>query len=725
MSLFEQKSLLAKLMATENMIIRQGHVATASFDVLNRVLTVPILDKDVSKDVYDLFMGHECGHALWTPLEGMKSARQNKVNMSVLNVVEDSRIERRIKNKYPGIKTPFVNAYTILYTDNFFETQGKDHNEFNFIDRVNLHCKVGAHLALKFTEEERELLDAVESTQTFEDAVEVTKKICEFMKDQLIESQETKQKKIKVVVHGASEEQTEESQHDTDDNDEEFDEEIHIDAGGPTKSSENGDEAEEEGDKDAEKSPGNGQKLDSSEDPSQANLSDQEIEEQIRSFTDDAYKKNEEKLFSVGNEKYLYVNVPKYDTTKIMDYKDLLKELKAENFYCNPKYFTEYRREANKVVSYLVKGFEMRKNADQMKRAATAKTGDLNMSRLYSYNFTEDIFKKITVMPQGKSHGLVMYIDWSGSMIRHLENTVKQLLNLVMFCKKVNIPFEVYSFHENTKREYMYSPNAKDGDITLHPFGIINILSSRMSSSEFVSMAGCLMKMAGCEAKEGRWRNDVPSFMYLGGTPLNEAVISAFELVPEFQKRNRLQIVNTVFLTDGEGSMVNRYYEHGYVQTKQYTHMIIRDPKTRHEQIFDKTIRFASGMQQTDCLIRLLKQRTNSHVIGFFVGDTKDVMNRFSYFWPKMADSTEYSIREKFRENIKDKFRKENSLIVTSTGFDDYYVLRSNGLDTDDDEELTFKENATTRGMASAFSKYAGNKISSRVVLNRFIGLIS
>ena len=99
MSLFEQKSLLAKLMATENMIIRQSNVATASFDILNRVLTVPILDRNLSKEIYDLFMGHECGHALWTPLEGMKQAKADKVNMSVLNVVEDSRIERKIKNK--------------------------------------------------------------------------------------------------------------------------------------------------------------------------------------------------------------------------------------------------------------------------------------------------------------------------------------------------------------------------------------------------------------------------------------------------------------------------------------------------------------------------------------------------------------------------------------------------------------------------------------------------
>ena len=202
MSLFEQKSLLAKLMATENMIICQDNVPTASFDVLNRVLTVPILDKNISKELYDLFMGHECGHALWTPLDGMKKAKSNKVNMSVLNVVEDSRIERKIKNKYPGIKAPFIKAYTELFDKDFFGTKDKELNSYNFIDRVNLHCKIGASLALPFTEEERKLLDEVESTETFEQAVELTKRICEFMKDQFEEQEQEMTTVIMVQSEG-------------------------------------------------------------------------------------------------------------------------------------------------------------------------------------------------------------------------------------------------------------------------------------------------------------------------------------------------------------------------------------------------------------------------------------------------------------------------------------------------------------------------------------------
>ena len=41
----------------------------------------------------------------------------------------------------------------------------------------------------------------------------------------------------------------------------------------------------------------------------------------------------------------------------------------------------------------------------------------------------------------------MMLLDWSGSMSDTLMNTVEQLLNLISFVRKVNIPFEVYFFN--------------------------------------------------------------------------------------------------------------------------------------------------------------------------------------------------------------------------------------------------------------------------------------
>ena len=136
MQLIDSKALLAKLMATENLTIEQRSVPTAAFDVKNRVLVVPTLDKNISGQLYDLFMGHEVGHALYTPLEGIKKAMDNKVNRSVLNVVEDCRIERKIKFKYPGLRNSFVKGYKELLDRDFFQTKGADYNTLNFIDKI-------------------------------------------------------------------------------------------------------------------------------------------------------------------------------------------------------------------------------------------------------------------------------------------------------------------------------------------------------------------------------------------------------------------------------------------------------------------------------------------------------------------------------------------------------------------------------------------------------------
>ena len=105
-----------------------------------------------------------------------------------------------------------------------------------------------------------------------------------------------------------------------------------------------------------------------------------------------------------------------------------------------------FRRSAQKEVNYLVKEFECRKSADAYARATVSKTGILDCTKLHSYKYNEDLFKKITVLPDGKNHGLVFVLDWSGSMSTVLMDTIKQLFNLIWFCKKVQIPFKVYAF---------------------------------------------------------------------------------------------------------------------------------------------------------------------------------------------------------------------------------------------------------------------------------------
>ena len=95
---------------------------------------------------------------------------------------------------------------------------------------------------------------------------------------------------------------------------------------------------------------------------------------------------------------------------------------------------------------YLVKEFEMKKSATAYKRATTSKTGIIDPLKLSSYKYNDDIFKKLTILPDAKNHGMIMLLDWSGSMCDVIKQTIDQLLNLVWFCQKINIPYEVYFF---------------------------------------------------------------------------------------------------------------------------------------------------------------------------------------------------------------------------------------------------------------------------------------
>lgn len=708
MQLIDSKSLLAKLMATENLTIENRNVPTASFDVKNRILTVPTLDNNISSQLYDLFMGHEVGHALYTPIEGMYKAKEKKVNMSILNVVEDSRIERKIKYKYPGLKNSFIRAYNELVEKDFFGTNGVDLNSLNFIDRINLHCKGGARLGIRFDEEEHELLNEVESTETYDQVIEVSEKIVSFMKMKKEQNKDSFDDSDGMEDGDLMDDDSgymlsDDFDLDRDPDDGMYDSPVHDDEDVQQRDSKNPSNSYEH------------------------NIDTNEDDSDIRSFTDDSYRNNESRLFANKSETYSYVNVPKFDVEKsIFDYKDLYALYKTEGVGINIEAYKKIRKDSNKVVSYLAKEFELRKNADQLKRSSIAKTGDLNLNKIFSYRFNEDIFKKVTVVPGGKSHGLVMFLDWSGSMVNHMANTIKQLFNLTLFCKKVNIPFEVYIFTESTKKEKECKIEPKIGDISLYSYGILNILSSRMSATEYTYACAALCRMSGVTG-----RVCYPWWMSLSGTPLSEAVISAMEIIPYFQKKHRLQIVNTVFLTDGEGHQLNCVYDSvtdskgvntivpkdAFFQNsaQRCKYLVIRDPQTKHQEIVNCAESRSVGRSQTTALIRLLKLRTNSNVIGFYVVSQRDFRRAAEYLYPKG-----YNTEAEFL-----KFRKDKYTILTNTGYDEYYILRSNGLDIEEDTEFVVKENATTRGLVSAFTKYAGNRVNNRVVLNRFIGLIA
>ena len=213
---YEIKSQLAKLLATEDLVVENRNAQTASFDVENRVLTLPMWER-ASGTVYDMLVGHEVGHALFTPDDW---SWEKRVPRSFVNITEDARIEKLMKRKYPGLTKTFYRAYKDLSEEDFFELSDVDIDEMNLADRINLKYKIGNWVDVPFTDEEMELVDLVGKSETFGEAVFAAEEVYRYTKEQL--NTQTPQPNLEEVVEtpqGSGEEieseETEESNEET------------------------------------------------------------------------------------------------------------------------------------------------------------------------------------------------------------------------------------------------------------------------------------------------------------------------------------------------------------------------------------------------------------------------------------------------------------------------------------------------------------------------------
>ena len=476
----EVKSNLAKLLATENITIQHNNVKTASFDVKNRVLTLPIF-KQKSGDVYDMLIAHECAHALYTPYEQWEGIDDKELR-SYVNVLEDTRIDHLIQKKYPGVIKNYQNGFDILEKQNFFGISGKDINkELMIIDKINLRSKSMNRLPFSFAPLDDKWLAKVDALKTFDDVLTLAKEMLEWQKDQV----EQMKKLPDFDNHVIS------KTYELSDDDDFDDEESDNGQGDNSDVEQNDDDADEKndfnnfGDQEADDEK-------DSQQSGQSKKGEEEKEESkgepdsyakgaggdpkpklLKAITDDSFTQRSEELLDDTNKGYRYGKIPQPNLKDgaLISFKTWLKDM-AEYRISQRKYndiskydvyldkeYKKFMNENKKTVMYLVKEFEMKKSAQAYKRASQDKTGIIDPLKLPSYKYSDDIFKKLTIIPDGKNHGMMMLLDWSGSMADVLFDTVKQLINLVEFCRKVNIPYEVYFFtsersydRENKKR---------------------------------------------------------------------------------------------------------------------------------------------------------------------------------------------------------------------------------------------------------------------------------
>ena len=737
----EVKGQLAKLLATEDLIVESKKVETACFNVHTRVLTLPMWDK-ASNNVYDALVGHEVGHALFTPDSNW--FEEIDIPMGIVNVVEDARIEKMMKRKYAGLSKTFYSGYHELSDSDFFKIQGKNLNTFNFADRVNLYYKIGNYndIPLK-NDREKELLSMVGATETFEDVLDVSKLLHEYCKQEIEDMKKELEQKMEeeeqAQMFGGSGSGLGGS------SDESSDEEINNDTQYQVVDAE-----EEDDESDFEDQPSSNISI-SQIPAAELDAAIQKIEGgeggiEISSATAlDRSIQNLNKSDSVQNE---YFELPQVNTGHIIidnahihkcieiEWSEQIKNKKTHQYleseYDPSKYvleslndarkdFKDFKKSAQKEVNYLVKEFEMKKSASAYARAATSRTGVLDTTKLHTYKYNEDLFKKVTVLPDGKNHGLVFILDWSGSMNSVMLDTVKQLYNLIWFCRKIQVPFEVYAFtncypNPNTKTSY----EVKEGVAQIDgSFSLMNLLTHKVNTKTLESQMENIYLIAKALAWQYTNYYNIPLGMGLSGTPLNETLVCLHEILPQFKKDNQVEKVQCVILTDGEAHPLRFHHEFSHrwgEECEKYMgtsyigeNCILRDRKTGNTYAFDD-----NSFTMTDVLLQNLRDKfTDVNFIGFRILPPREA----SYFAKRYVEYGDEL------EKIMKVWRKEKSFAIKKSGYHVYFGLSASALDSDDTFEV--KEDATKTDIKKAFFKSLKGKKMNKKILSEFIEFVA
>jgi hypothetical protein len=727
----QSKSQLAKLLAVENITVEHRKMQTAKFDVKNRVLYCPIW-KEMSSSMYDLLMGHEVGHALFTPADGWHDAicEKGANYKSFLNVIEDARIEKKVKRKYPGIKRPFVEAYTKLIEDDFFGIKGRNVNNLSFIDRVNLFTKLEGSIAIKFTDYEQTLVDRVLSVESWSDVIAVANEIYDYSKDEQ-----------------QSMAQEQEKSYEMNDDDEEDSQEMES-------SEPDSDDSEESGNSDDEES-------DEDTDEEDYNEFNDDLEPSCG--TDDAFRRNEIKLLDDKSKEYIYLELPKFNISDVLTPSKIVHQRMSEFFQLRDhedyfgvanKALSEFKNKNSRYISLLAKEFEMKKSAKSFAKNKISETGDIDLNKIYKYQVEDNLFRKLITKSKGKSHGLVLVLDKSGSMRNNMGASIEQILVLTMFCRKVSIPFVVYGFGNSEAARKSDFPDKethtvfekKENVFVFQDVYLREYLSSTMKANEFNESVKNLLLLKNCFDNGLRY----PRSENLTSTPLIESMVVLQPIVKSFKKSNNLDIVNMVLVNDGDADEID-----GWMTKSEDREGVVRNHMNlsyRNFFLVDKENRYQSKIESHEhfhwnyddgvriAVFEWFRKTTGSKIFGFFLSESSPIKMRNTIIF-KYKDEKGKDIAKMLGVNVKVSYRsldtriivadlfkklKENKFLISySEGYNTFFILPGGNNLSIEDEELEISGNITVNKLKTAFSKLGKLKSNNRVLVSKFIKGIS
>ena len=701
---------LAKLLAKENLTVRHGNYSTASFEPVNRILRLPLW-KDKGKDVYDLLVGHEVGHALYTPADGWHDADKKigKIPRAYLNIVEDIRIERKIQETYPGIVRRFKAGYKKLFDDDLFGTNERDINKAGLMDRLNVSSKGRGYVPVEFSNEESPLVKEAMEVKTWNDVVKVCKKLFDFIEENKEEKEEDDMPMEKSEGNGDPEESSGESS---------------IESADEPSDDESDSEGESDGEGDEEES-------------KEGKAKKEEAPEGHETWTEDTQREREEDLLEKSPErKYETGGQPTYSSgmseenlDKILYSYDVAKKLRDERVeeddsdsyspYISSacmEDWSETKMTYKTQANLMAKDFERKKAAFEYSRATTAKSGKLDPLKLHQYRTSEDIFLTTTQLAQAKSHGIIMFLDLSGSMCEIIEDVTAQAITIAMFCRQVNIPFEAYSFTTTSywrqEATGIREIKSEASEIQAEGVKVVEMFSGKMNKKTFDEAAYTSFAIAKAHSYSSRLKYHLSAHYLhgidgMGSTPLIQTAMLAYKIAKKFTNKHAIQNTNIMFLTDG--------YPDGIRVEEDET----SDVQTSREIMINfegKMLKGQSGREIYKNVLLRLKELTGATLMGFHLAYDAST---FGQGYVNVDEDKDWP--DVIKAWRKDGFGAWKKCV----GYDNYFIIKINRSARFDSDTFEPKKAETINDLKREFKKFNKTKKGNKQLIARITDAVA
>jgi hypothetical protein len=699
-------SIFARALATENISFAFDATAeTASFDTKTRHLIMPVWN--VSDTLQTMLVAHEISHALWTPYERSEAlflaAAEEGFDRNLLhricNMIEDVRIERLMKQKYPGTRRDFFLGYKEIADKDMFRFSEMDMTRIGTINRLNIHFKWGVpgFIEVPISDEEAKFVTMIDEVETFDDVFEVAKAL---YRDPLTAAEREQFAKMRAKGGQGGED-------------------------GVLEDASGGDQMGAAG----------------------------KIGDMACAFA----RKTGKDFISTT----LTISPVENYEEQIISTDTILKKYEDEiNNPCNNPFdmkgYREFVRESDAFVRQLVAQFERRKAADEIRRERPKQTGMLNLDRLHQYRTHDDIFISKIVKQDGKNHGIVFMLDFSGSMGVGIGDCFLQVLQLVWFCEKAKIPFEVFGFTDGTyidpvimaQHEQEWRSHTHNGT---EPFKFSKAPRYANPRPTTVMNDGAKLYCIATSRDDAAKRERLLAFLYesyvtkvrqrvvgLHGTPTVESLGLATQFITKWVERNNIQIPTIMVVTDGEPNPVRLYED--YAKNNPVPYMIIKNQSfTVHNEILgtihqiDTVKQYGQGVPNTviGSMLDGLRQKYNARTVGMYVIGNSLSDGLYRGFCVTREEWDQAHKAGRLLSNNSPRYQaareafKEGALILPKQvfpGYDGYFLLKSPKIVKDEDA-LAGAGNFTK--VKNTFVKTMGKRAGSRVFLTRYVDIVA